>query len=555
MICVCHEKNAGKGEDACAHGPGYAVVCDGLGGSGAQLRRHSDGREWTEAKIAATAAADALGKWIPAFLPHWTQWMREAGPEEWNDVARHIAGLCQARIDEALTQQAAQWEATLLPTTVAAWMVFEDVRGNTLALALWAGDSRCYALDGEAMRLYSRDDVREDQWLDPMEELLAAGSPPMNNIACVGRNWVLNARVVPIERDTLLIACSDGVYGYLDSPMHLEYVLRLCHEYETEAEMQTDLEAFFAAVSGDDATLAMLPCVGPEADFASLRALLGTRLPELQAAYIDVFPKRPAPAAYYDIEQQLQEAAGELCAEHGFEDALCAYMVRRAEETDSLPEGLPCAGTIRRMRSMTQEMDTPQDTRVHDAARAWYAAFMGRRRHRGKAERELARIAGRMVGFSRRAAIVSHTCSPRGREKLRQDGREMQKDLIKWIAILREGYGIECPYPGEAEPPMRETLHAQRMEAARAYAKRACMQDARWFLRRWLNTGCAMDELGLTQQAMDRMRHSVACIAGLKTLNAQSDQRHCRYKEEIRALWRSYSRTLMAQAPAYTAEE
>lgn len=257
---IAIEANAGFGQDAAICGERYAFVFDGLGGTGGKSCVHRDGRKWKEAKVASCTAAEAVGRTIDQ---RWADWARQIGEASDGQTAFVLGAIrteLKRSIDEALQSAAREWNAVggTLPTTVAGWITFPQQGGQTLAVSVWAGDSRCYTLDDHEMKLCTLDDVEKKYREDAMQELLGNGSAPMNNRAGINYEYYLNASCRIVSGRTMLLCCTDGIYGGMTSPMHMEYYLRLLTDYETADEMAVGWESFFldnGLLQDDAATL------------------------------------------------------------------------------------------------------------------------------------------------------------------------------------------------------------------------------------------------------------------------------------------------------------
>lgn len=226
----------GKGEDALQAGPSHLLVCDGLGGRGARVRRHADGRAWTEARIAAQAASQTVHEVILRQYPRWQEELAGADAENRQTVVEAIAAELEQVSRLSLKEAALEWQAQdsgaqaapVFPTTLALWLVFPDLN-HPAALALWAGDSRCYLMNRDRLMQVSVDDAGEGQAVDAMAELLLDASPMMSNRLGLDLDFHLNARLVTLEKEQLLLCATDGAYNALKSPMWLEYQIGRAH--------------------------------------------------------------------------------------------------------------------------------------------------------------------------------------------------------------------------------------------------------------------------------------------------------------------------------------
>ena len=347
-------------EDASSHGEHHAFVFDGLGGAGGKLRTADDGRQASEAKIASNAAAEAMDALLAERWAYWAgtlDFSSQAGLEEQihTIVEQEIGGKMLSALDKA----AKEWNAEdgRFPTTIAGWLTFPAPEGKTLAVAVWAGDSRCYTIDASGMKLYSRDDAPEAYRRDAMEDCIYKDSLRMDNRLGRDMTFTLNYSCHLFEGPILLLSCSDGFYHCAESPMHFEYYLRNLGEYESIEEMQEELRDFIldGRFEDDSATLETIFIHTDPDDVEALRALLKGRLNELKEAYIDPFPnEEERRESYADIEAYVNRMVKNLSAEggrHHFLEELRTNAVRLAMEDCELPADMPCAQTVRQMRN------------------------------------------------------------------------------------------------------------------------------------------------------------------------------------------------------------
>ncbi len=351
------ESNVGYGQDASVSGENYAFVFDGLGGTGAKSCIHSDGRKWKEAKVASFTAAEAVGKAIEREWEDWAQAAKGADTAELAALGETIRTELKRAIDDALQSAAREWNVIggALPTTAAGWILFPQENGIAYAVSVWAGDSRCYTMDDQEMKLCTLDDVDEKYREDAMQELLGSGSAPMNNRAGINYEWHLNASFRRIEKRTLLLCCSDGIYGGMPSPMHMEYYLRLMADYETPQEMAQNWSGFFADsgfLQDDAATLEGIffdASAARENEIESLREMLACPLDALEQDYIKSFPEE-IDEETCDIDGMIGSLARQMCSKRSFHNTLKKNASDIVKKGRAFPDGLPCAKILRQMQ-------------------------------------------------------------------------------------------------------------------------------------------------------------------------------------------------------------
>ena len=359
-------------EDNAAHGDNYAFVFDGLGGTGGGKRLNEKGESISEAKIASGAAADALNQWARENWERWRDALASAGNPD--ALTASIVREVGAAFNQGLREAAQRYDAQKLPTTVAGWLTFPAPDGKTLAIALWAGDSRCYTLDADSMKLYSRDDADKSRRRDAMQDCLNGDSLPMNNRMGIDNQWRLNYNYNTFEGPVLLLSCTDGFYNCMESPMHLEYYLRLLGGWEASddvaewkpesfEDMGNQWKQFILEgnlFADDSATLETIFIAPDPENITALRALLSSaaRVRELEETYIAPFPEEYQARTFPDLDAQIRDAAKKLCAEndaYGFLHALRENAIRLAQNSAApLDKNIPCADTVEKMRSQRQ---------------------------------------------------------------------------------------------------------------------------------------------------------------------------------------------------------
>ena len=136
----------------------------------------------------------------------------------------------------------------LLPTTLSL-IRYEEKEDTIMAEAVWAGDSRCYALMPDGLKLLSVDD--ED----------AAGT--LTNIFRAGNEkTVLHYARHEFKKPCVLMTASDGTFDPFSPNDHfgLEYSLLTCiRKCGSASDLAKELTAWFGAIHADDASMAFVP--------------------------------------------------------------------------------------------------------------------------------------------------------------------------------------------------------------------------------------------------------------------------------------------------------
>ncbi|MYW64130.1 serine/threonine protein phosphatase [Streptomyces sp. SID8379] len=270
------ERVPGRGEDAepfVAHhwesGQGLLAVFDGSGGAGAAPAWQApDGTSRTGAWVGARTARLATECWF-----HDVAGDRQyAEPQSLHDYLEYFltkAPRRQSKIRGTMRRQ--------LPTTLAG-VHYQVAPGETEVelRSLWAGDSRAYVLLPESgLHVLTRDHTRESDALE-----LLRSDPPMTNLICADRDFAIDTHQLSLPLPCVLVAATDGFFGYVHTPADLEHLLLRTLQQAGDSAGWADLirrevESFTA----DDASLALLT-LGYRS-FEGLRSRFAPRLSRL----------------------------------------------------------------------------------------------------------------------------------------------------------------------------------------------------------------------------------------------------------------------------------
>ncbi|MFG2723244.1 serine/threonine protein phosphatase [Streptomyces sp. NPDC048416] len=274
---VWSEQVPGQGEDAepfVAHHEqtrqGLLAVFDGSGGAGSAPAWQSPAGSWhTGAWVGSRVARLATDCWFrevsldpdwaePESLHDYVQWFLSRAPQR------------RSKIGGTMRRQ--------LPTTVAGVYYRLHDEGFVVLQPLWAGDSRAYTLHPhDGLQVLTRDHTRESDTLE-----LLRSDPPMTNLASADREFVIDSqRLNPFSLPVVLVAATDGFFGYVHTPGDFEAVLletlvRAANEQEWADLVRREVRRYTA----DDASLALVAIGHPS--FAALRDAYAPRLAELR---------------------------------------------------------------------------------------------------------------------------------------------------------------------------------------------------------------------------------------------------------------------------------
>ena len=253
----------------------FLCVTDGCGGLGS--KRYAALENRTGAYLASRLAAKAWLEWaeerepLPATEEETQLLCREAE----RAIFERLKGFADVQCQEEKSRIVGSMQRHL-PTTLCAAFVREHEVGFW-----WAGDSRGYVMDADGLRQYTRDHVRGES--DAFETLYR--DAPLSNLLSADKLGRLQYRHVCVQKPSLVLCATDGVYSSLPTPMEVEMLLldtlRLA---KTLSDWEKRLQKQIAKNAQDDATLLVLP-VG-YADFEQLKADLLSRRAALQKQFI-----------------------------------------------------------------------------------------------------------------------------------------------------------------------------------------------------------------------------------------------------------------------------
>ncbi len=280
-----HHQVAGSGEDSdpvlrTGRDVGLVAVFDGMGGAGGTIYDTPDGPRsgaYLSSRVARDVAEESM-----------VDWLHSGGLD--GDL---VAELVQLSVQQALQARLADLRAPAsrlrskllraLPTTMAmaALQRRTDSDDTWDCEVLWAGDSRMYALDASGLHQLSLDDIRDHG--DAMANLRE--DSVVSNAMSADVPYVVNHRKVELTEPVVLVAATDGCFGYLPSPMHFEHLLlATLHGADTVAQWSDSVRAAIVAVAGDDASMAL---AGVGTDLEALKALTADRLQTVRKRWVE----------------------------------------------------------------------------------------------------------------------------------------------------------------------------------------------------------------------------------------------------------------------------
>jgi serine/threonine protein phosphatase PrpC len=278
---------------------GLVGVFDGMGGAGGTVYETPEGPR-TGAYLASRIARDVVEQRMVDLLdPEWNL----NGAATARDLQRSVRSALQQRLVElnAPTSGLRSRLLRALPTTMALVALQRREPGGDrwAGHVFWAGDSRAYVLDpeGGAQQL-SVDDIKDHG--DAMANLRQ--DSVVSNAMSADTDFVVHHARVELTAPFVVLAATDGCFGYLPSPMHFEYLILAALRDSSDTESwSTGVQAAIAAVTGDDAAMAVL---GVGAEHEQFQRLFARRTAELAERWID-----PLDAATSELERRERELA------------------------------------------------------------------------------------------------------------------------------------------------------------------------------------------------------------------------------------------------------
>lgn len=302
-------KIAGQGEDSdpilrVGRDVGIVAVFDGMGGAGGTVYQTPEGPR-TGAYLASRIARDVAEAHLVEALRPDSGLDADATAADLHAV---VQGALQARLADLHAPRSGLRSKLLraLPTTMAlvALHKADPAASAWKADVFWAGDSRAYVFEpGSGAHQLTTDDLREPG--DAMANLRE--DSVVSNAMSADTEFVVRRRTVAFSAPFLVIAATDGCFGYVPSPMHFEQLIlsTLC-DADTAEEWSERLQRQVSAVTGDDAAMAAL---GVGADHEGLQRLFADRAALLSAEVVG--PLDELAAAVERAEQALEAARDE----------------------------------------------------------------------------------------------------------------------------------------------------------------------------------------------------------------------------------------------------
>lgn len=267
---ICREQVEEKGEDfyLAQKNAEYLLlgVFDGCGGSGAKVYPQFDGQ--TGARVASRTLAEAVKEWFM------NSEVKEKPEQNLQKMMERKLKECQKEVQSG--QMLLGSLKKEFPSTMAAFLVPKEMNQADF---FWCGDSRGYVLDDTGLHQVTLDDV---PITDAMENLRE--DAPMTNVANASVPFTVHRKSAKLEKKSLILAATDGCFGYLPSPMEFEkFLLKTMAESENMQQWESELEKEIQKVTGDDFTLAIWS--GMFADYQKMKENFHKRHMDVEQQY------------------------------------------------------------------------------------------------------------------------------------------------------------------------------------------------------------------------------------------------------------------------------
>ncbi len=229
------------------------AVMDGCGGTGG--KHYPQAKNWTGAKLASHLVGQALYRW---FSEMENEAFVQKEPSQIGEEIRSVVSESLLQFNTKLRESSAGAVVIRssmnkdLPSTLAALVAVPRPDRSFDIYSFWAGNSRNYVLVPGGLKQLSTDDLVGDY--DPYEDLLKDGI--LSNCLNASIPFQINESVFHTEGPCIILSVSDGIFGYLDSPVRVEWILlRSLQKAGTPLQWEELLRKYFGAYSGDDHTL------------------------------------------------------------------------------------------------------------------------------------------------------------------------------------------------------------------------------------------------------------------------------------------------------------
>lgn len=250
-VAFSQEKISENGEDSYDYSinefGALASVYDGCGGAGA--KRYERLQNKSGAYIASRAVGCAVKKW---FLESCSGTECVFDSEKLKQEILECLNVC-ASFDNGIGVKLKGSMAKDFPSTLVA--IVCTMKANAISAdVFWAGDSRAYLLNEDGIFLLTKDDVAA---VDLYEDYSCDGV--MSNVISHSKAFDIHQKNLVLEKPGILIAATDGCFGYFSTPMEFEFaVIETMLKSSGPKEWENALKESLGNCASDDYTWSSL---------------------------------------------------------------------------------------------------------------------------------------------------------------------------------------------------------------------------------------------------------------------------------------------------------
>jgi serine/threonine protein phosphatase PrpC len=272
-------KKEGAGEDAPAlylslQDGKFSIigVFDGMGGSGSALYEEN-GETHTGAYIASRLVKETTEKFFKEKI-HKSEFVftQNNVDELKNIIVENLRNKLKSQ-----QYKESKLKSSLIrtfPTTLAVGLIVKQDENLKMNL-LWAGDSRIYLLSmKKGLVQLTKDDLKLNN--DPFQNI--ENDSPLSNMINLDEGFKINFKEIEDNYPTIVLAVTDGCFGYYPTPMHFEHLLlQTMQEASSVDEWKQKIIERLQQVSGDDCSMSIVYFDKKEMKFVQLKDLYKSR--------------------------------------------------------------------------------------------------------------------------------------------------------------------------------------------------------------------------------------------------------------------------------------
>lgn len=253
VVEIIHKPLGEKGEDAFAYSfekntVHTQAVFDGCGGAGSW--QYTEFEKSTGAFIAAQSIAKKYMEWFNATPEEVLNDAGKAG-ESFHIMAQNVLSELK---NNCAPMKVSGSMVKAFPCTASVALMAQSADYLSL-ITLNVGDSRVYFLTPQTGLVQLTVDDSEGN-PDPLESL--RDSPPLSDMLNADKPFKIKTKQLSLTYPCAIICATDGVFGYLRSPMDFEYVLlNTLMQSSSFSQFEDALKEEIKRVTGDDSVCIM----------------------------------------------------------------------------------------------------------------------------------------------------------------------------------------------------------------------------------------------------------------------------------------------------------